>query len=134
MSDKPLLLRPHHGMCMAYFAGYGYSGGFTAHMARLLEELTPETPVRLTVGTDAVCGPCPNNSGGLCSKPALVAGYDRAVLELCGLEEGRELPFGVFTALVQARILDPGLRPGICGGCQWNGICASRPSRWTANR
>ena len=115
---------------MAYFVGYGYSGGFTAHMAQLLEELTPETPVRLTVGTDAVCGPCPNNSGGLCDKPELVAGYDRAVLELCGLTEGQTLPFGTFTALVQERVLAPGLRPGICGGCQWNEICAGHPSRW----
>ena len=115
---------------MAYFVGYGYSGGFTAHMAQLLEELTPETPVRLTVGTDAVCGPCPNNSGGTCDKPELVAGYDRAVQELCGLTEGQTLPFGTFTALVQERVLAPGLRPGICGGCQWSAICAGHSSRW----
>lgn len=130
MSSDPLLLRPHHGMCMAYFIGYGYSDGFSAHMAQLLRELSPERPVRLTVGTDAVCGPCPNNVEGICSKPALVAGYDRAVLERCGLEEGQILPFGTFTAMVQKKILSPGLRPGICGTCQWNDICVSHPSRW----
>ncbi|MBD5162029.1 MAG: DUF1284 domain-containing protein [Oscillibacter sp.] len=130
MSGSPLPLRPHHGMCMAYFVGHGYSGGFTAHMARLLETLTPETPVRLTVDTDAVCGPCPNNRGGLCDKPELVAGWDREVLRLCGLEENQILPFGAFTALVQERILAPGLRSGICGSCQWNEICAAHPSRW----
>lgn len=115
---------------MAYFIGRGYSDGFTAHMAALLEELTPDRPVRLTVGTDAVCGPCPNNRGGLCDKPALVEKYDRAVLDRCGLEEGGVLPFGAFTGLVEARILAPGLRSGICGGCQWDGICAGQPSRW----
>lgn len=129
MSGKPL--RPHHGMCMAYFVGRGYSDGFSAHMAALLEALVPGSPVRLTVGTDAVCAACPNNRGGLCDKPELVAGYDRAVLELCGLREGEELPFGEFTALVQARVLAPGLRRGICGDCQWDGICSVQPSRWS---
>jgi len=130
MSSEPLALRPHHGMCMAYFVGCGYSDGFTAHMGRLLEELTADTPVRLTVGADAVCGACPNNVDGLCSKPALVAGYDEAVLARCGLSEGEQLPFGVFTGLVQERILAPGLRREICGNCQWSGICDAQPSRW----
>ena len=80
-----------------------------------------------------MCGPCPNNAGGLCDKPELVANYDRKVLKLCGLEEGDILPFGVFTGRVQENILAPGLRSGICGNCQWNGICASHPSRWRKN-
>ena len=133
MSSNPLPLRPHHGMCMAYFIGLGYSDAFSAHMAGLLEELTGDSPVCLTVGTDAVCGPCPNNDGGTCGKPELVAGYDRAVLELCGLGEGYILSFGDFTALVQERILDQGIRREICGGCQWDGICSVQPSRWGIN-
>lgn len=115
---------------MAYFIGHGYSDAFSAHMARLLTELHPETPVRLVIGADSVCGPCPNHSGGVCDKPELVAGYDRAVLELCGLTEGEVLGFGWFTALVQEKILTPGLRADICGNCQWNEICANQPSRW----
>ena len=97
-------------MCMAYFVGHGYSDGFSAHMAKLLEELTPATPIRLTMATDAVCGPCPNNHGGLCSKPELVAVYDRSVLTLCGLGDGYILSFDCFTRLVQERILTPGRR------------------------
>ena len=45
MSGEPMALRPHHGMCMAYFVGLGYSGGFSAHMAELLEELAPGVTV-----------------------------------------------------------------------------------------
>lgn len=134
MSSEALPLRPHHGMCMAYFIGQGYSGGFTAHMGQLLEGLTADSPVRLAVGVDAVCAACPNNSGGSCDKPAQVAGYDGAVLDLCGLAEGEVLPFGVFTRLVQERILAPGLRREICGGCQWSGICDAQPSRWDRDR
>lgn len=130
MLSNPLPLRPHHGMCMAYFVGCGYSDAFSAHMAALLGELAPASPIRLTTATDAVCGPCPNNHGGLCNKPDLVASYDRAVLTLCGLEEGCLLSFGSFTRLVQERILSPGLRPTICGGCQWNDLCAAQSSRW----
>ena len=130
MSNELLPLRPHHGMCMAYFVGHGYSDAFSAHMAALLEDLTPETPIRLTTATDAICGPCPNNNEGLCNKPELVAAYDRSVLTLCGLGEGYILSFGCFTRLVQERILASGLRPAICGGCQWNDICSAQSSRW----
>ena len=30
-------LRPHHGMCLAYFKGEGYSDGFSAHMQEMLD-------------------------------------------------------------------------------------------------
>jgi len=115
---------------MAFFVGHGYSDGFTAHMGALLASLTEDSPVRLVVETDAVCAACPNNIDGFCNKPELVAGYDRAVLELCALSEGSELPFGRFTALVEEKVLSPGRREAICGNCQWNEICASQSSRW----
>ena len=115
---------------MAYFVGHGYSDAFSVHMAGLLEELQPETPIRLTVSTDAVCGPCPNNINGFCDKPELVASYDRAVLNYCKLTEGEIISFGQFTALVQEAVLTPGVREKICGNCQWNAICAVQPSRW----
>lgn len=118
---------------MAYFVGYGYSDAFSAHMAALLTELRPESLVWLTIGTDAACGPCPNNTEGSCNKPELTAAYDRAVLRCCGLAEGEVLPFGKFTALVQEKVLAPGLREKICGGCQWDGICSTQPSRWAHN-
>lgn len=117
-------------MCLAYFVGLGYSDSFSAHTACLLKELTPDRLIRLTVGTDEVCAACPNNSGGVCGKPEQVEGYDRAVLALCALGEGEALPFGVFAGRVQEKILAPGLRGGICGDCQWDGVCASHDSRW----
>lgn len=123
-------LRPHHGMCLAYFIGYGYSDEFSLRMSRLLDILKHDTPVKLTVGTDIVCGPCPNNQNNLCVQAAMVEAYDRAVLAACGLEEKLILPFGQFTTFVQERILSPGLRESICGGCQWNAICAQQKSRW----
>ena len=115
MSSEPVKLRPHHGMCLAYFVGCGYSEDFSSHMGRFLARATPDMPVRLSVETDAICAGCPNNLDGVCEKPE---------------EEGAELSFGQFTALVQERVLEPGLRREICGGCQWSGICDVQPSRW----
>ena len=34
---KNIPLRPHHGMCLAYFKGEGYSDGFSAHMQEMLD-------------------------------------------------------------------------------------------------
>ena len=129
-SKRVVKLRPHHGMCLAYFVGEGYSEGFSAHMGRVLGSLEAETAVELTMRADAVCAWCPNDHGGLCETAEKVRRYDRAVLERCGLEEGRILPFGVLTSLVQERILAPGLRRDICGDCQWDSLCAKVPSRW----
>ena len=129
-SMDSISLRPHHGMCLAYFIGHGYSDGFTAHMNRILTSLTPDTPVRLVVKTDSVCTACPNNIDGRCDKPDLVAGYDHEVLTRCGLREDMTIPFQDFTALVQKQILTPGLRSEICGSCQWSEICDTQPSRF----
>ena len=81
MSGERIVLRAHHGMCLAYFIGEGYSGGFTAHMGRVLAALKPDTPVWLAASVDAVCAACPNNAGGVCVSGGKAAGYDREVLE-----------------------------------------------------
>lgn len=114
---------------MAYFVGQGYSDDFSANMTWLLGALAPETQVCLTVGTDAVCEPCPHNSCGLCNKAELVAAWDREVLDLCGLEEGYILKFGDYMRIVRENILEQGLRPDICGGCQWSDLCTGLPRR-----
>lgn len=133
MRDKIVTLRPHHGLCLAYFVGKGYSDGFARGMAEVLKALLNGGAVRLRCGVDDICAACPENSGGRCRTPAQVDRYDRAVLRLCGLREGAVLSFAAFTALVQARIIAPGRRESICGGCQWSELCRSVPSRWAGN-
>lgn len=127
--ETALPLRPHHGMCLAYFQGYGYSGAFTRHTGEVLERLLENVPVRLTVSTDEVCSACPNNVSGRCTSAEKVAHHDRAVLEACGLEEGAELPLYDFARTVQERIFASGRREAICGGCQWQELCQGT-SRW----
>ena len=134
MSAEPVILRPHHALCMAFFVGEGYSSDFSRHMGEVLDSLLQGGTVRLQCAVDSVCSACPENEGERCRKPALVAGYDQAVLTLCGLEEGNVLPFQELTALVQRRIIAPGLRESVCGGCQWNDLCRTVPSRWAGAR
>lgn len=121
--DQPVMLRPHHGMCLAYFKGYGYSDEFAVHMQEVQNYLKTDVIVHLAVETDIICSKCPNNINGACEKPELVARYDSEVLRRCGLSAGEELGFAEFFELVQENILEPGLRGEICGDCQWSEIC-----------
>ena len=122
--EKVLSLRAHHGLCMAYFVGEGYSSGFKKHMAEVLQAVQPETPVRLAAGVDEICSACPHNCGGVCESPT-VDSHDRAVLQAYGLQKDQQLRFGEFTSLVQEKIIAKGLREEICGDCQWSSICAA---------
>lgn len=118
-------LRPHHGMCFQFYEGKGYSAEFTDHMGRVIRTLSerPKTPVRLTLSADVVCEHCPNNVGGTCESADKVMRYDTAVLDACGWKDGDELAYADFAARVKERILDAGMRRGICGDCEWDAIC-----------
>ena len=128
---QPVLLRPHNGMCLAYFKGEGYSDGFSAHMKDVLDELQKGMNVRLHVGIDEICSACPNNCEGVCEAAEKVKRYDNEVLVECGLKEGQKLAFPEFTEAVQKKIIETGKRTKICGDCQWNRICQEQPSRWS---
>ena len=123
-------IRPHHGMCLAFFIGNGYSNGFTAHMQEMLELFGKGADVCLTVKTDEICSACPNNCEGICEAAEKVKRYDNAVLTECSLQEGQTLTFAQFTQAVQQKIIASGKRLEICGDCQWNRICQEQPSRW----
>ncbi len=124
------MLRPHHGMCLAYFEGKGYSEGFSAHMQEMLELFEKDVPVFLTVAADEICSACPDNEAGCCKSAAQVAEYDRDVLKLCDLKEGMEINFSDFVQIVQKQILSAGRRAEICRECRWDEICRNKRSRW----
>ena len=127
MKNVEIKLRAHHGMCLAFFEGKGYSAGFTAHMAQILEYLEQENPIVTVVAeADCICGGCPNLTDGRCRKAALVDRYDKAVLALCGMGEHSILPWREFSARVAEYILSHGKRSEICGGCQWSSICKEK--------
>ena len=53
-------LRPHHGMCLAYFEGKGYSDDFTVNMQNMLDLFEKGTDVELVAAGDEICKVCPN--------------------------------------------------------------------------
>ena len=55
-------IRPHHGMCLYFFEGKGYSEGFTKHMAEVKEWLLGKNgpaSLQLVGATDEI-GMCEN--------------------------------------------------------------------------
>ena len=114
-------LRAHHGMCMYFFQGKGYSGVFVENMGAMKEILEENPLVRLLEGYDDVCAACPNKQTETCTEKAFR--YDREVLRRCGLSVGDTLPYRDFSENVIETILRPGLRGAICGDCQWSSLC-----------
>ena len=80
---KNIPLRPHHGMCLAYFKGEGYSDGFSAHMQEMLDIFQKGAKIQLHADTDEICSACPNYQDGICEARDKVAEYVSAVLERC---------------------------------------------------
>ena len=79
-----ICLRPHHGMCLAYFEGKGYSDGFTVNMQKMLEFFEKGADIELTVSGDEICKECPNLKEGSCVSAGLVEAYDRKCLKHAG--------------------------------------------------
>ncbi len=121
-------IRAHHGMCLAFFEGKGYSTGFVKHMSNLQKQLEKNPMVRVINRTDCICEKCPNNQEGSCISLEKVAEYDRQVLSRCGIPKDTILPFQDFQRKVEEHILRSGGREEICGDCQWNALCKTAES------
>jgi len=116
-------IRAHHGMCLAFFQGKGYSNEFAKHMAEVKQLLETNPLVCITKKTDIICDACPNNREGVCTSSELVAEYDRQVLLRCNLQEEKTMPFLEFQKMVYDHILLPEKRKEICGNCEWSSLC-----------
>ena len=119
-------LRPHHGLCIAFFKEKGYSPDFVENMTRVIAALNADDPtITLTDRADEICAGCPNDRGGVCESAEKVGRYDDAVLCLIGRKCGDTLRWSELCALADARILSPGKLGEVCGDCQWYGICGA---------
>lgn len=95
---KIVRLRAHHGMCLAFFEGKGYSRGFTSNMEKVKNCFKDETEVELCMEKDVICSACPNLKNGIC------ATADK----------------------VEKNIIKADRREKICGDCRWTEICARK--------
>ncbi|MBE6627032.1 MAG: DUF1284 domain-containing protein [Ruminococcaceae bacterium] len=116
MNDCIYKIRPHHGMCISFFRGEGYSNEFTSHMARIVSELSADPLVEIISATDELCEKCPSNMGdGICQTEEKVARYDSEVLRYCGFSAGEVMPYSAFSSIVREKIILCGKREEICG-------------------
>lgn len=121
--ENTYTLRAHHGLCLSFFKGKGYSSEFIANMTDIKSRLDKNPLVRIISRTDVICKKCPNNTGAKCKSEAKVAAYDRQVLSRCNLNDGDIMPYHDFRSLVYQNILLPGKREEICANCRWTSLC-----------
>ena len=114
-------IRAHHGVCLYFFQGKGYSGEFVENMSRMKAILEKNPEISLMDSPDDICAACPNRLTENCAEKA--SRYDREVLRRCGLSAGERLPYREFSRKVIETILRPGDRREICGDCQWSSLC-----------
>ena len=60
----------HHGMCLPFFRGEGYSGAFVENMTRMKKILEENPEICLVAGSDDICAACPNRLTESCAEKA----------------------------------------------------------------
>ena len=124
--DSPVRLRPHHGLCLQFFTGKGYSSGFVENMKAVCAKLeaNPHTKIVLCAGPDDLCKACPHNLPGGCRSGSKPARYDEKCLSACGFSIGDDISWDQF----QEKLRDSALKCGenfarICSDCVWFSVC-----------
>ena len=121
-------LRAHHFLCLATYAGKGYSARFVENMSRVWHEARGGAIglVRPTVQADRVCLACPHLLDGRdldsCAFHAAIAERDRKMIRAMGWVENQQVDFGRALHEVQTRHRE--LMRSVCGGCEWVPICS----------
>jgi len=121
--DNICKIRAHHGLCMFYFKGKGYSSEFVKNMTDFKNILDNNPHILITGKADAICFKCPNNINNRCTTEEKVSYYDSQVLLRCNLSDGDILPYQELRNLILHNIILPGKREEICGDCSWTMLC-----------
>ncbi|ROR31785.1 hypothetical protein EDD66_101403 [Mobilisporobacter senegalensis] len=116
-------IRAHHGLCLAFFKGEGYSSDFVNNMKEVIEKLSEDPIITITTSLDDICISCPNSKDGICESIDKVNRYDNLVLKQCGLECGETMLWSEFQNKVFTKIIAAGKMDTICRDCEWSYIC-----------
>ena len=117
-------LRPHHLLCIRFYAGHGYSDAFNKKMREVISFLHTGATFTLTDGPDDLCESCPNLNGVLCSTQEKVARYDRKTLAALGLRPGVSLTYPEAKDLTDSTVFQSQAAfDEICGDCEWQALC-----------
>lgn len=121
----PIRLRAHTLLCLQGFRGMGYSVEFVGNMEAIHRTLTesPQSPVEILDGPDAVCGACPHRRFAGCTlngeeSENEMKKQDHAVLQRLQMQEGSRVSWQEI--LDRIRTLVPASELSfICGNCRW---------------
>lgn len=80
-------------------------------------------PFILTKGKDDVCAACPFLEDGECKTKEKTDRYDKAVLDILGIEYGKKYTYDELNIKAAAEIYDKEKFYDICGDCEWHGLC-----------
>lgn len=122
-SENKIRLRPHHFLCLRFWAGNGYSREYTDYVEKILPAIKKGESLNVEFGPDSLCEKCPHLKNGICDSQDRVVEFDRKVIELCSLKNGQETNWGKMFQSVSCNIMDQGKFDSICGDCAWAEIC-----------
>ena len=123
--NNKMMLRPHHLLCTQGYEGKGYSDGFVSNMSKIVGLLRsdPQIKINIVFSSDHICEDCPNRVGiDGCKSESKVDRYDKAVIELLGLQE-KEYYYQELISKLDM-LLDNDRLKSICGDCEWFGNSA----------
>jgi len=128
-----LYIRPHHGLCIAHYIGYGYDNKFVRNMNLVTAQLTndPKQEICLRITADVLCSCCPNNRSGVCETQKKVEQYDAKCLELCGLTDHQLIRWQDFQKIISNRLLQTGAWQQVCKECCWLTVCGEQYPDYT---
>ena len=114
-------MRPHHLLCTQAYRGRGYSREFTENMTKVVKRMREDDnfTLKLVSGTDQICLACPNKvREHVCLDDEKVLSFDKKVMEMFGLEYGKEYNYRELTEKIDSSLDEKGLFE-ICGTCSW---------------
>ena len=114
-----VFLRAHHLLCLAHFAGKGYSDGFTQNMTKVLARLNGGEGLCLVSGCDDICSYCPHKNGGDCASGNPEA-IDAEVFSRAKLRPGTHMTWDKAAGIIKPLCSDI---QSICGECEWRAFC-----------
>ena len=119
MPEEALTVRAHHLVCLAHHAVHGDEHPTLPVLLKAVRE-DPWRRVRVVVGPDDICLPCPHWNGTLCTRKEGMEEKNRVkdarFLEVLGLSDGEERTVREVYGLVAERVtLD--ILEDICPTC-----------------
>lgn len=92
-------------------------------MEGLIQDLKPDTKIRLTMGIDDICSACPSCHGTECRQEDTVGKMDRTVVELLGWQESMDMNWSHLQKSIRTELINKKQMKLVCGDCQWSYIC-----------